>query len=119
VLLSTHVMQEVEAICNRVIIINNGVIAADDKTSVLQQKIESELVFEVEFDKEVPLNELKGIDGVTSVENKSANRYTIVCSPDNDIRSKIFEWAVANNHKVLTLNTSENSLESVFRSLTN
>jgi gliding motility-associated transport system ATP-binding protein len=119
VLLSTHIMQEVESICDRVIIINNGSIVADDRTEVLQQNTNKSLTFEVEFESAVPINQLQNMDGINSVTLINEKSFAITCDPNNDIRSQLFEWAVKNQHQILTLQTRENSLEQVFRSLTN
>ncbi len=118
VILSTHIMQEVEAICNRVIIINKGVIVADESTKVLRQKTGRGLVLEVEFERPVPAEELKLLSGVNSVSVITDSTYMITSDPDHDIRSVLFEWSVKNNHKVLSLSQGENSLEKVFRDLT-
>lgn len=118
VILSTHIMQEVEAICDRVIIIDKGVIVTDENTKILRQKSSAGMTLEVEFEAAVPSAELKKIDGVVDVSPIADNKYLITCAPDKDIRSDLFEWAVSNEHKVLTLQQGTHSLENIFRSLT-
>jgi ABC-2 type transport system ATP-binding protein len=119
VLLSTHIMQEVEAVCNRVIIINKGQIVANDKTSVLQnsQNKNSQIVT-VEFDKAISDAQLKSIEGITSVKNSAGNTWQIQANTAKDIRSDIFQFAVKNELTLLTLQKEEQKLEGVFKQLT-
>ena len=114
VILSTHIMQEIKAICNRVIIINKGEIVADyPDISKISQLDENNLQFEVEF-----LNpaEITGIDGLNAVSVKDKNTYTILAS--SDIRAEIFDFAVKSGNKILTMKTVERSMEEVFKDLT-
>lgn len=114
VILSTHIMQEIKAICNRVIIINKGEIVADyPDISKISQLDENNLQFEVEF-----LNpaEITGIEEINDVSAKGKNTYTILAS--GDIRAEIFDFAVKSGNKILTMKTVERSMEEVFRSLT-
>lgn len=114
VILSTHIMQEIKAICNRVIIINKGEIVADyPDISKISQLDENNLQFEVEF-----LNpaEITGVDGVNAVSAKGKNTYTILAS--GDIRAEIFDFAVKSGNKILTMKTVERSMEEVFKDLT-
>lgn len=118
VILSTHIMQEVEAICSRVIIINRGRLVADDLTGVIQQKARPELILEVQFDglvDQVLLNEIKGVSRVESI---AAQTYKLYCPPGNDPRGLLFEFAVSHQLKILALQQSESSLEEVFQTLT-
>ncbi len=118
VILSTHIMQEVEAICDRVIIINRGKIVADEKTSVIQQKTRPDNVLEVEFDTSVDLTLLKNVKGISKAESLGANKYRVYSPIGADPRGDLFEFAVRNKIKVLELQKSESSLEEVFQSLT-
>jgi len=118
VILSTHIMQEVEAICDRVIIINKGKIVADDITSAIQQRTMPETVLEVEFEEVVQENLLKMIPGVSKLENTNKNTWKFHSPPGTDLRSELFAFAVNNNLKILTLQKSETSLEEVFQHLT-
>lgn len=114
VLFSTHIMQEIKAICNRVIVINKGEIVADyPDISGISHFDENNLQFEVEL-----LNEadLSGIENVTSVTSTGKNRYTLLAT--TDVRAQIFDFAVKTNNKILTLRTVERSMEEVFRELT-
>jgi len=118
VMLSTHIMQEVKAICDRVIIINKGEIVANETTAVLQQQGRSETIVTVEFDKAVRVDDLKNIEGLLSAQNTSENTWKIASADGKDIRSTLFNWAVANNLSVLTMQREEQSLEDVFQKLT-
>jgi len=119
ILLSTHIMQEVEAICNRVIIINNGQIVANDITSVLQNSQANNKQFiTVEFDKETSLLALKNIEGVLDAKNTKGNIWQIEANTIKDIRTDIFQFAVSNGMAVLTLHKEEQRLEDVFKQLT-
>lgn len=118
VILSTHIMQEVEAICSRVIIINKGIIVADDPASVIQQKMALELIFEVGFDSPMDPLHMKQINGITRVETMSGNIYRLYCAMETDPRSELFELAVFHKKKILSLQQSESSMEEVFHKLT-
>ena len=120
VMISTHIMQEVEAICNRVIIIDKGVVVADEEKSKIYSKIKRpKQVIEVEFDKETTDSSLADIANVSSIKNIRDNIWLIEAEGDDDIRPDIFNFAVKNNLTVLSLNKQESNLEEVFRHLTN
>ena len=110
VVLSTHIMQEVEAICDRVIIINKGKIVANENTSVLQKSRVSGEIILVEFDQAVSANQLRSIDGVTACENISGNNWRLKVN-DLSVRGAVFKWAVANNLTALSLQVEEQRLE--------
>ena len=117
VMLSTHIMQEVEAMCDRVIIINKGEIVANDQTQTLQQNTTKQLIT-VEFDKTVSVERLKAISGVEDAVLIDTNTWKIVAPIDSDVRKELFNFAVKNNIGVLTLNKEEQKLEDVFKALT-
>jgi ABC-2 type transport system ATP-binding protein len=117
VMLSTHIMQEVEAVCDRVIIINKGEIVANESTFALQ-KTSNKQIYTVEFDKPVSKNSLKAIEGVTDVTQMNDTTWHISTNSDRDIRKEIFDFAVHNKLTVLTLNREEQKLEDVFKQLT-
>ena len=117
IMLSTHVMQEVEAVCNRAIIIDNGSIVADDKTSNLLSKSTGFQILKVEFNKPVSVSLLKTIKGVKLVTKVSDTIYKIE-TDDHDIREDIFQFAVKNEVAVLSLQKVEQGLEEVFQQLT-
>ena len=118
VLLSTHIMQEIKAICNRVIIINKGEIVADyPDISNINLFDESNLHFEVEFAKTVKPEDLQNLENITTVKAISETHFALIASAD--IRGTIFDFAVKTNNKILTINKIERSMEEVFRELTN
>ena len=118
VMLSTHIMQEVEAICSRVIIINSGKIVADDKTENLHSLQKSSNQYLVEFNKEIDTNAIKQLKNIRDIIYNGNNTYTITSQNDTDIRENIFKWAVDNNLMVLTIRKNDNNLEKIFHDLT-
>ncbi len=118
VMLSTHIMQEVEAVCDRVIIINNGKIVANDGTQHLQQSSTVKIVLRVEFDKEVSKTALRKIEGVEDLILVEGNIWNIISGLDKDLRKEIFNFAVANGLSVLAMQKEEQKLEDVFKQLT-
>ncbi len=119
ILLSTHIMQEVEAICDRIIIINKGKIAADDKTAnISAYGAGNNHTIMVEFNMPVEKNALEKIQGVNKVMKMEENNWLIE-SPNNiDIRDTIFKFAVNNKISVLSMQKKEQNLEKVFQELT-
>lgn len=117
VMLSTHIMQEVSAICDRVIIINKGKIAVDDKESaVVSSDAESGFSIMAEFSAPQSLEALRGLENVLSVTESGVNTYLLHCSDDE--RERIFNYAVASKVSLLTLKLQEKSMEDVFRNYT-
>jgi ABC-2 type transport system ATP-binding protein len=117
-MLSTHIMQEVEAVCDRVIIINKGEIVADDSTVNLKKQEEEKQVLIIEFDKEISRNTLKNITGVFDAKIIDGNKWQIIATAQKDIRKELFDFAVQNNLAVLALQKSEQKLEDIFKQLT-
>lgn len=118
VILSTHIMQEVEAICDRVIIINKGKIVADDDTGMLRTKVKPAHEIQVEFDKQIDSSILKSLPHVTVVKHAGGNKWIVSYSGDEDVRKDIFNLAVARNITVLSMQKEEGRLEDVFQQLT-
>jgi len=118
VLLSTHIMQEVEALCTRVLFINKGKIIADKATSDLKKSYTNQDLIEVEFDSVIEESALKKSFQNSSIDKISTNLYRISNSSGKDIRSSIFEWAVKNKVSILSLKEVETNLEDVFKLLT-
>lgn len=119
ILLSTHIMQEVKAICERVIIINRGKLVADDLTGNLQhQGDETRQVILVEFSADPEEKDLKSIQGVTLVKRVKPHHWIIEAQEEKDIRQDIFNFAVSRNLAVLSMQKNEKSLEEVFQELT-
>lgn len=119
VLLSTHIMQEVDAICDRVIIIKEGRIVADDiKGNILNYIDEEYQTILVEFDQVVSKKIIEEIEFVVRVVSVNKNQWLVQGKQEHDIRSKIFNFAVKNKFTVLVMQKQEKSLEEVFRRLT-
>ena len=116
VFLSTHIMQEVEAMCDRVIIINKGEIVANKKLAELRDGQEQIVI--VEFDYRVEDAFLLKLPNVKSVKNTHDFIYEITFSTKDDMRSYVFDFAHDNELKILQLNQKNASLESMFRELT-
>ncbi|MDR2887751.1 MAG: gliding motility-associated ABC transporter ATP-binding subunit GldA [Bacteroidales bacterium] len=120
VLLSTHIMQEAEALCQRVIIIDRGVIMANEEKSKIYSLIKhARQVVTVEFDREIALSKLSEIRIATDIRPAGTNAWQIEAGGTDDIRPAIFKFAVDNNLTVLSLNKRQNNLEEIFRHLTN
>lgn len=117
VFLSTHIMQEVEAICDRVIIINNGKIAADKKLENLITEA-TEQVIEVEFDKKVAEQVIAKIENISSYKNTNEMIWELTFKTDKDMRPIVFDFANSNGLKTLQLNQKNKNLETVFREMT-
>lgn len=117
VMLSTHIMQEVEAICDRVIIIKTGKIVADNKASELQYEEDHQVVF-VEFEGVVSRNQLSKVEGIEKVEKVGENGWLVESKGSIDLRKVIAQFAQENKVLILTLRKEERSLEEVFKSLT-
>jgi len=117
VMLSTHIMQEVEAICDRVIIIKSGKIVADNSASELQYEDNKQVVY-VEFEGDLNKNQLKKETGISNVENVGENSWLIESSANLDLRKVIAQFAQKHNLLVLTLRKEEKTLEEVFKELT-
>ncbi|QNJ96969.1 gliding motility-associated ABC transporter ATP-binding subunit GldA [Constantimarinum furrinae] len=116
VLLSTHIMQEVEAICDRVIIIDRGVIVLDKKLSEL--KSDEKQIVEVEFDYRVEEVALQQLPQVSAVNNTVGFVYEIYFNSKEDMRSKVFDFAHDNGLKILQLHQKNPTLEKLFTQLT-
>jgi len=117
VMLSTHIMQEVEAICDRVIIINNGRLVANAKASELQSDVNSQVVF-VEFDIEISRNRLAKVPSVTKVEKITPTTFLVKSDSSIDLRKTIAAYAQEENLLILTIRKEEKTLEEVFKSYT-
>jgi len=119
VMLSTHLMQEVEAICDRIIIIKQGKIVADDKVGEIQTRLEeNKQTILVEFDKPMEQEALEQIEGVNKVKKIDESNWLVESLSKEDIRQNIFNYAVQNNFIVLSMQKKEKSVEEVFQDLT-
>lgn len=117
ILLSTHIMQEVEAMCDRVIIINKGNIVADENLgNLLAGKSQT---IQVEFDSKVEETFVSKISHLKEASNIEGNKWILDFETEEDMRAKVFDFAVENGLKTLQLIQLESSLESLFQNLTN
>jgi ABC-2 type transport system ATP-binding protein len=117
VFLSTHIMQEVEAICDRVIIIDHGKIVTDKKLDKLVSEIKEQLI-EVEFDKEIDVALLASLPDLKSSTNTQGNTWELLFETELDMRSAIFDFAQDNGLKSLQLSLKSKNLETIFREKT-
>lgn len=117
VMLSTHILQEVEAICDRVIIIRQGKLVADNLAANLQVASDTQVVY-AEFDGAISKQLLSKIPGISKLEQVNPFTYLIESESIDDLRKTVAQFAQQNNLLVLTLRTEEKSLEEVFKSLT-
>lgn len=118
VMLSTHIMQEVEAICDRVIIIDRGRLVADDKASTLRGTTLQREALEVEFSGEAHANLLSNIPGVLAAHRKNGHAWLLEHDATVDVRPAVFRFAVENDLQVLGMQKNERALEDVFKELT-
>jgi ABC-2 type transport system ATP-binding protein len=119
VLLSTHIMQEVEAICNRVLIINSGSIVADNTLEgINKESSEKYITVSVEFLTEPNDELLKQLPGVIEIQSPQKTIRLIKSSDSADIRPLIFNFAVEQKNPILSMQRIEKSMEEIFRDLT-
>lgn len=117
VFLSTHIMQEVEAICDRVIIIDKGKIVADKQLDKLISSTKEQII-EVEFDYKIENEAIAKIENLVNFKNTHENVWELTFLSENDMRSAVFDFAQANGLKTLQLNQKNKNLEAVFREFT-
>jgi len=119
VIFSTHIMQEVQAICDRVLIINKGKIVANDSIEALQNLVKGESIVTVEFLENPNEKLLAKIPKVKRVKAKNDRRWELATSLDHDIRADIFHFAVENQLTIIEMKKEVSSVEDVFQKLTN
>lgn len=118
VIFSTHIMQEVQALCERVVIINRGNIVADDKVENLTRLQQGTSVITVEFKEEVDQNNLLNINGVNTIASVDKNKFELTIESGKDLRADLFHYSKEQNLTLLELHSKSLSLESVFHDLT-
>jgi ABC-2 type transport system ATP-binding protein len=118
ILFSSHILQEVEAICDRVIIINKGEIVADDTLSKLQSTAGSQQSVTVAFKESVQIDWLKNLNGVSNVKNIQSSIFNIQCSNAESVKKQLLQLAIEKNLNIISLQSAEQSLEEIFRTLT-
>ncbi len=120
IMLSTHIMQEVEAICDRVIIIDRGIIVANEtKENIYSKLARKKQTVQVEFDRDTREQDLRNLPGIINVKKTGDRTFLLESGGEKDIRPDIFSYAVKSNLTVLSMQQEESSLEEVFRHLTN
>ena len=118
VLFSSHILQEVEAICDRVIIINKGKIVADDKLNNLQKQSSLNVV-RVSFKEPLEQEWLQRLQGVKTVSKIDSYSWSLETDESELVRKQILEMSLQHNLNIVSLHSENKSLEEVFRSLTN
>lgn len=117
VLLSTHIMQEVEAMCSRIIIINNGTIVADDNIQNLQ-KVGNSSSLLITFEKVISKDLLQKIAGIGKMEDMGNMRWKLYTTKPDELRKAVMQWALNNDVNISSLQSETQSMEDVFRSAT-
>lgn len=118
VILSSHILQEIEAVCDKIVIINQGKLVANSSTAQLQQQSQAQTILVIEFNKSVPSKDLQNLPNVAKVETIGKNKWQLLVQGKKDIRPAIFEFAVKNQLVLLTMYQETSSLEEVFKALT-
>lgn len=118
VIFSTHIMQEVQAICDRVVIINKGKMVANDTIEKLQDRVTGGTLVTVEFAESTAKNLLQKIEGVKTVKSLDGNRWELLSNKKNDVRSNVFHFAVQHKLTLLEMRKETYSIENVFQELT-
>jgi ABC-2 type transport system ATP-binding protein len=118
VILSTHILGEVEAVCDRAIIINKGVLVANAPIESLKQQFAGQSVVTVEFARSIDAQTLSALPFVEKVQNAGERRWHLYAPPQQDIRASVFEFAVRHQLTLLELHRESRSVEDVFQHLT-
>jgi ABC-2 type transport system ATP-binding protein len=118
VIFSSHIMQEVQALCDRVIIINKGKLVANDSIEDLRKKVAGEIKITVEFQGSTKVDSLRKIKNVREVKSLGDGRYLLTGSTETDARPDIFRFAVDNNLVLTELHSEISSIEDIFQKLT-
>jgi ABC-2 type transport system ATP-binding protein len=119
VIFSSHIMQEVQALCDRVVVIHQGKIVADDQLIRLLQNGQSVQTIQIEWDRPVELIALERLEGVVSVTEVKPGCYTCVSQTGVDIRPALMQFSTLQGLALLSLKQEENTLEGIFKQLTN
>ena len=119
VLFSSHILQEVEAICDRVIIINRGKLVANDKLSNLRQQVNNNNLLKVTFKEPLEAAWLERLNSVQTVNKISTYEWELVCTNASEAKRQLLELSLQHNLNIISLQSGGQSLEDVFRSLTN
>ena len=118
ILLSTHIMQEVEAVCDRVVIIHKGKVVADDEVELISRKVASSNSYRLELKEKVPAESFRKIPGIAFAEALSETEWILHTEKEEDIREQIFKFAVSNGLNILSLLKNKEKMEDIFHQLT-
>jgi ABC-2 type transport system ATP-binding protein len=118
VIFSTHILQEVQALCDRVIVINKGVLVADDQLENILKRKSGTFILLVEFEQSVPVNDLQSLPGVAEVQEISPSKFRLTGLAGADLRPGILKFSADRKLSLLGLQQEENSLENIFKELT-
>jgi ABC-2 type transport system ATP-binding protein len=118
ILFSSHILQEVEAICDRVLILNLGRLVADNRLQQLQASGNDEHVVEVHIKEAVPASDWNEIPGITQVITAGTGKYQLHTHQPEAVSKALLQWAVAKGYTLISFKTEQVSLEDVFRNLT-
>jgi ABC-2 type transport system ATP-binding protein len=118
VLFSTHILQEVKAVCDNIIIINKGKIVANSDAKTLQAGNNLQVILSIELDKSIAIKELQGIQHVLEVKKIDEFKWQLTFNKADDIRQAIMKLAVEKNITILSMKIEEQSLEDIFQKLT-
>lgn len=117
-ILSTHIMQEVQAICDRVVIINRGKLVANDPIEQLKARLSGRTAITVAFEENITKEQLKHIKQVQQIKVLDKKRWQLITDNKTDIRPAIFHYAVENKLTLIELHQESFSIEDVFQELT-
>ena len=118
ILFSSHILQEVEAICDRVLIINKGKLVADDTLSALRSQPQNNDIVKVAFTEKVDVALLQSLQGVQSVNKINDHNWELTCTHTNDVKRLLLEMSLQHNLNIVSLQSGGQRLEEVFRNLT-
>jgi len=118
VLFSSHILQEVEALCDRVIIINKGKLVADDTLSNLRQNTREQHEVLVSFQEPVDIELLKNLRDIITVSQRQTTNYKLDTNNPDSVRKQLLELSLQHNLNILSLRSESHSLEDIFRDLT-
>jgi len=118
VILSTHILQEVEAMCNRVIIIHQGRIVADGQIEALKQQAAAHHMLEIEWAETLADGWWRDVPGIQQARALSPHQWQLVATDAEELKKNLFRYALQNNLNIISLQTRMRSLEEVFRQLT-
>lgn len=119
IIFSSHILQEVESISDKIVILDKGKVVADDSLSSLSSGNQHSMSIEIEVLNEITMDILSALPEVQKVDKLSSKKYLITTAVNKDIREQVFDTIVANGNKLLGIQVDKKSLETVFKSVTN